>query len=79
MGFFKKASLILISHFDINFSFKYFLLCKHLLCSFFSILTLLRLSMAMSKISLGKSHIGLENMWVIFKCLLILIPKIIPQ
>ena len=33
--------------------------------------------MAMSKISLGKCHIALENMWVIFKYLSILISNII--
>jgi len=35
--------------------------------------------MAKSKISLGKCHIALENMWVIFKYLLILISNIIPH
>ena len=35
--------------------------------------------MAKLKISLGKCHIALENMWVIFKYLLILISNIIPQ
>ena len=35
--------------------------------------------MAKSKISLGKCHIALENMWVIIKYLLILISNIIPQ
>ena len=35
--------------------------------------------MAKSKISLGKYHIALENMWIIFKCLSILISNIIPQ
>ena len=63
-------------HFDINFSFKCFLLCNHPLC-LFSLLTLLRLSMAKSKISLGKCHIAFENMWVNFK--LTLISNIIPQ
>ena len=77
LGFF-NVCLILISHFDINFSFKCFLLCTHLLC-FFSLLTLLRLSMAKSKISFGKCHIALENIWVTFKYLLILISKIISQ
>ena len=33
--------------------------------------------MAKSKISLGKCHIALENMWVIFKYLSILISNII--
>ena len=33
---------------------------------FFS-LTFLRLFMTKSKISLGKGHMALENMWVIFK------------
>ena len=46
---------------------------------FFNLLTLLRLSMAKSKMSLGKGHIALEDMWVIFKYLLILISNIIPQ
>ena len=46
---------------------------------FFDLLTLLRLSMAKSKIALGKCHIALENMWVIFKYLLILIYNIIPR
>ena len=32
-----------------------------------------------SKISLGRCHITLETMWVIFKHLLILISNIIPQ
>ena len=41
--------------------------------------TLLKISMAKSKISLGKCHIVLENVWVIFKYLLILISNIIPQ
>ena len=45
---------------------------------FFSFLTL-RLSMAKSKILLGNCHIVLENIWVIFKYLLILISNIIPQ
>ena len=35
--------------------------------------------MAKSKISLGKCHIALENMWVIFKYLLILMSNIIPE
>ena len=46
---------------------------------FFSFLTLLRLSMAKSKFSFGKCHIELENIWVTFKYLLILISKISPQ
>ena len=50
----------------------------HPLC-FLRLLTLLRLSMAKSKISLGKCHVALGNMWVIFKYLLILISNIIPQ
>ena len=74
---FLKVSLILISHADI-FSFKYFLLCNHSLC-FFSPLSLLRLSLAKSKISLGKRHTAHESMWVVFMCLLILISNIIPQ
>ena len=73
-----KVSPKLISHFDINFSCKCFLLCNHPLC-FFSLLTLLRLSMAKSKMSFGKCHIALENIWVTFKYLLILISKIISQ
>ena len=55
-----KVSLILISHFDINFSFESFLLCNHPQCSF-SLLTLLRLSMVKSKISLGKCYFALEQ------------------
>ena len=35
--------------------------------------------MAKSKISHGKCHVALENMWVIFKYLLIMISNIIPQ
>ena len=35
--------------------------------------------MAKSKISLGKCHIALENMWAVFKYVLILIFDIIPQ
>ena len=35
--------------------------------------------MAKSKISLGKCHIALENMRVIFKYLLILISNLMPQ
>ena len=54
-----------------------FLLCNHPLC-FFS-LTLLRLLKAKLKISLGECHTALENMWIIFKYLLILISKIVPQ
>ena len=46
--------------------------------SVFFILTLLKLSMAKSKISLGKCHIALEKR-IIFKYLLILISNIIPQ
>ena len=70
--FFKIVSLILISHLGV------FILCNHPWW-FFSLLTFLRLSMAKSKISLGKCHIVLENMCVIFKYLLILISNIIPQ
>ena len=55
---------------DINFSVKCFLLYSHPLC-FFSLLTLLRVSVAKSKISLGKCHIALKNMWATFKYLLI--------
>ena len=73
-----KVSLVLISHFDINFLFKFFLLCNHPL-GFLSLLTLLRISMAKLKLSLGKCYIALENMWVIFKYFLILISNIIPQ
>ena len=60
----------IISHFDINFSFKCFLLGNHTLY-IFSLLILLRFSMAKSKISLGNCYITLENMGVIFKYLLI--------
>ena len=35
--------------------------------------------MAKAKISLGKCHSALENMWIIFKYLLILTSNIIPQ
>ena len=80
-GFF-KVSLVLISHFDVNFSAlemqgekrktKLFPLCIHPLC-FFSLLTLLRLLMAKSESSPGKCHIALENMCVILKYLLIFI------
>ena len=73
-----KVSLTLISHFGVCFSFNCFLLCGHSLC-FFSLLTSLRLSMAESKISLGKCHLALENMWVVFKYLLTLISNIIAQ
>ena len=62
--------------FDINFSFKCFLLYN--LC-FFNLLALLRLSMTKSNVSLGKCHVALENMWAIFKYLLILISNIMPQ
>ena len=55
---------------DINFSVECFLLCSHPLC-FFSLLTLMRVSVAKSKISLGKYHIALKNMWATFKYLLI--------
>jgi len=55
-----KVSLILISHFYINFSFKCSLLCNQPLC-FFSLLTIWRLSMAKSKVFLGKCHSALEN------------------
>ena len=65
------------SIFDTNFSFKCFLLCNRPPW-FSSLLTLLRLSTAKSKISLGNCHITLENRWVIFKHLLILISNIIP-
>ena len=37
------------------------------------------LSMAKLKSSLGNCHTALENMWVIFKYLWILISNIIPQ
>ena len=72
-----KVPLVLISHFYINFLFKWFLLCNHPLC-FFKLLTLWRLSMAKSKISIGKCHIALEIMWVIIKYLLLLISNIVP-
>ena len=71
MGFL-KLSLILVSHFDINSSFKCFLLCNHPLY-FSNRLTFLRLSMTKSKISLGKCHIVLENKWVFFKYIFILL------
>ena len=64
--------------FDINFSFKCFLLCNHPLC-LFSLLTLLRLKMIKSKISLVKGHVALENIWVILRYLLISTSNIIPQ
>ena len=35
--------------------------------------------MAKSKMSLGICHVALENMWVIFKYILIFISNIIPQ
>ena len=73
-----KVSLTLISHFGMYFSFNCFLLCSHSLC-FFSLLNLLRLSMAESKISHGKCHLALENMWLVFKYLLTLISNIIAQ
>ena len=57
--------MILISHLNAFFS-------AVTLCVFFS-LTLLRLSVAKLKISLVKCHIAFENMWVIFKYLLILL------
>ena len=76
MGFLKYLQLI--SHFDIIFSFKCFLLCNHFLC-FFSLLTLLIVSMVKSKTSLDKCHIAFENMWVIFRYLLILISNLSPQ
>ena len=60
MGFL-KLSLILVSHFDINSSFKCFLLCNHPLY-FFSLITLLRFLMVKSNISLGQCHIAFENM-----------------
>ena len=46
---------------------------------FACLFVLLRLSMAKSKISLGKCHVVLENIWVIFIYLLILISNIMPQ
>ena len=64
VGFLKRI-------FDINFSCKCFLVCNHPLC-FLSFLTFLRLSMVKSR-SLGECHIALAVMWVIVKCLLILI------
>ena len=75
MGFF-KVSFILTSHFDINFSFKCFLLCNNSL-RFCSLLTFLRLSMAKSKVSLGKCQTTLENTWIIFMYLLTLISSLI--
>ena len=46
---------------------------------FACLFVLLRLSMAKSKISLGKCHVVLDNIWVIFIYLLILISNIMPQ
>ena len=66
------VSLILISHLNAFFS-------TNTLCDIFNLLTSLRLSMAKSKISLGKCHTALESMWVILKYLLVLIFNIIPQ
>jgi len=63
---------MLISHLNTFFS-------TITLSDFFSLLTLLRLSVAKSKISLGKCHIALENIWVILKYCLILISNMIPQ
>ena len=66
MGFF-------LSVFDINFSFKCFSgisLCVFQSFSFIEVF---------NGISLGKCHFALENMWIIFKYLLILISSIIPQ
>ena len=51
--------MILISHLNAFFS-------VISLCVFFSLLILLRLSMAKSKMSLGKCHVALENMWIFF-------------
>ena len=68
---FLKVSLILISHLNT------FLLYNHPLF-FLSSLTLLRLSMAKSKISLGKCYIALENTWVVLKYLFILMCNVIP-
>ena len=69
MGFF-------LSIFDIispvNAFFSAIILC------FFSLVTL-RLSMAKSKISLGKCHTALENICTLFKYLFILNSNIIPQ
>ena len=47
--------------------------------SFSVLLQSFNLLEAKSEISLGKCHIALENIWVIFKYLLILISNIIPQ
>ena len=56
---------------------------SHLNAFFFAIIlcafAVFNLLEAKSKISLGKCHIELENIWVIFKYLLILISSIIPQ
>ena len=57
-----KVSWILISH--LNAFFSAITLCGFF---FFSLITLLRLSVAKWNISLGKCHIALGNMWVIFK------------
>ena len=58
-----KVSLILIFHFDVNFSFKCFFSLQLPSVYFFRLLTLLKLSMAKSNISLGKCHIALENIF----------------
>ena len=46
---------------------------------FFQSFKFLRSSMTKSKMSLGKCHTELENIWVIFKYILILISNLIPQ
>jgi len=63
-----KVSLILISHLNAFFS---------AITLYFQIL--LTPSMAKSKMCLSKYYIALENTWIIFKYLLILISNIIPQ
>ena len=61
MGFCLKYFLMLISHFDTNFSFKCFFPLKSLFVFFFFSLTLLRLLVTNLKISLGKWLTALEN------------------
>ena len=63
---------MLISHLN-AFFFAIIPLC------FFSLLTLLKLLVSMSKIFLGNCHIALENMLIIHKYLLVLISNMIPQ
>ena len=62
--------LILICHLNVFFS--------AITVCFFSLLTFLWSSMAKSNISFDKCHTALENTWVIFKHILILISNLIP-